>query len=455
MRILNSSSLSFNRAMAILSGSGSNDIVACNLYISAGKPHHQQILSHVLESSQELCRQLRTSTSTSTAAASSCGYINTDTTDTNISSETSDKDDWPPCRIAIVHAYADGPYDRSSLHLAGRAELVAKVASHVAFTAIDALSIFHLDFIDNVGDTDNVGNSKHPMVGLVDHISIMPLQPNTQENEQFQSNHGKIEHEDDSKLNDNNNANDNNDGIYIPPDANGLAALAIAHNLSEIGVKCVPYGTADRHHTPLAIVRKQKTDFFQSGSNSNANANADANDASAPLPKPLALPLGICTIGSPSNFVENFNIRLTDKISKKQAMTLTKKVRERGDHGNGHGNGHEGVLGVEALTLSYSLNRYEVACNLLRPDLPNGNSDSILEKVEEWVEEQVQIKERNLIGDVAVGVDSNYEYTYFIDEAYRVGTTMDQCLDVMGLVNEDMVREHDELVLERFRNFLT
>ena len=448
---MNPSSLSFNRAIAILSGSGkSNDIVACNLYISAGKPHHQQILSHVLESSQELCRQLRTSTA---AAETSCGsYSNdtTDNTDTNISGETSDKDDWPPCKIAIVHAYADGPYDRSSLHLAGRAELVAKVASHVAITAIDALSIFHLDngvdkVGDNVGDTDNVGSSKHPMVGLVDHISIMHLQPHIQAIAPLQSNHdhdGNIECDDDSKLNANaDNENDNNDSIYIPPDANGLAALAIAHNLSEIGVNCVPYGTADQHHTPLAIVRKQKTDFFQSGS----NANPDANDASATAPLPLslpsALPLGICTIGSPSNFVENFNIRLTDNISKKQAMTLTKKVRERGG----------GVLGVEALTLSYSLNRYEVACNLLRPDLPNGNSDSILEKVEEWVKEQIQ--ERNSSGDVVV-VDSKYKYTYFIDEAYRVGTTIDECLDVMGLVNEDMVREHDELVLERFRNFL-
>ena len=126
-------------------------------------------------------------------------------------------------------------------------------------------------------------------------------------------------------------------------------------------------------------------------------------------------------------------------------MTLTKKVRERGNHG--------GVLGVEALTLSYSLNRYEVACNLLRPDLPNGNSDSILEKVDEWVKEQILVC--NSSGGDVVVVDSKYKYTYFIDDAYRVGTTIDECLDVMGLVNEDKVREHDELVLKRFRNFLT
>jgi len=359
----------------------------------------------------------------------------------------------------------------------------------MAITAIDLLSTFHLDTDndndddddddddndnDDVGGTDGIGNactttttttstttSKHPMVGLVDHISIMPLQPHSRANEQLQSknhdshDHGKIEHDDDSKFNANNdNDNDNdNDGIhqYIPPDANGLAALAIAHDLSQKGVNCFPYGTADRHHTPLAIVRKQKTDFFQSGGAGAANDASESAPLPLPLPLPLRvpLPLGICTIGSPSNFVENFNIRLTDHISKKQAMTLTKKLRERGGHG------HAGVLGVEALTLPYSLNRYEVACNLLRPDLSNGNSDSILEKVEEWVKEQVKEQEQQECQRDSSGEVAYNEYTYFIDEAYRVGTTMDQCRDVMGLVNEDMVRKHDALVLERFRNFLT
>ena len=53
----------------------------------------------------------------------------------------------------MPHAYADGPYDRSSFHLAGCADYVAIVASHAATSAIDALQATRLDStrLDSVG----------------------------------------------------------------------------------------------------------------------------------------------------------------------------------------------------------------------------------------------------------------------------------------------------------------
>jgi hypothetical protein len=424
----------------------SNEIVACNVYISAGKPYHAQALLHVLESSQELCRQLR------------YPYISINDSNNHDDAiiDKKEEDDSSCYRVAVVHAYADGPYERSSLHLAGRPEFVAQVACHVAITAIDSLSRCHID-ADATNHDDNA-SSKHPLVGLVDHISIMSLNKDT--NDELQNNDKTTSSSTNAPPTKEDNDNDADDiqNDYIPTDAKGLAALSIIHELSAKGVICFPYGTADRDHTPLSIVRKEKTSFFHSGGLSEKELNQiqhspkgndpisdtiidDSSPAPLPVvppssPSPSPLSLGICTIGSPSHFVENFNIRLSDKISKKQAMALTKKVRERDG----------GLLGVEALTLPYSHGRYEVACNLLRPDSLEGNADSILLKVEEWVQEQND----NHHDDINTRVKSQKDC---VDDAYRVGTTMSQCLDVMDFDNEDMLRVHDSLVMGRFRNY--
>jgi hypothetical protein len=410
---------------------------------------------HVLESSQELCRQLR------------YPYISTNdsTNHDDAIVDKKDKYDSSCYRVAVVHAYADGPYERSSLHLAGRPEFVAQVAYHVAITAIDSLSRWHIDAdADADADTtnhDDKASSKHPLVGLVDHISIMSL--NKDKNDELQNNDETSSTNTPLTKEDNDTDADDTQNDYIPTDAKGLAALFIIHELSAKGVICFPYGTADRDHTPLSIVRKEKTSFFHSGGLSEKELhqiqhspkgndaisdtiiNDTSIDDSPPVPLPVLPPsspspsplsLGICTIGSPSHFVENFNIRLSDKISKRQAMTLTKRVRERDG----------GLLGVEALTLPYSHGRYEVACNLLRPDSLEGNADSILLKVEEWVQEQND----NHHNDINTLVKSQKDC---VDDAYRVGTTMSQCLDVMDLDNEVMLRAHDTLVMGRFRNY--
>ena len=391
----------------------SNDLVACNIYVSAGRKKHAETLLSVLNSSQELCRRLR---------------------------KENEHESNQNNQIAVVHAYADGPYDRSSFHLAGCADYVAIVASHVATSAIDALQATLLGQNQNA---INASNSQHPLVGIVDHISIMPLStlPGTSEN--CQKGFGDTD----------NSHDDSHENEYIPPDSHGIAALSVAHNLRERGVTCYPYGTADKNHMPLAVVRKENTSFFKSGGLSNTPnfTNIDSNRKIQSDTNEGSEHLGICTVGSPSNFVENFNIRLTDKISRKQAMKLTKRVRERDG----------GLIGVEALTLPYSENRYEVACNLLRPNL--GSADCIMEKVHEWVREQPQIIET---GDSeSAQVENNgsivqtqdhdrTNYDYYVDEAYRVGTTVDQCMDVISVSDEEGNAVHDSAVLDRFRGFL-
>jgi len=412
---MKSFSSTINRLTSLLSQT-SSDLVACNVYVSAGKRQHAEPLLNVLKSSQELCQKLRQG--------------QTKTNDDDGHQNTSNR------RIAIIHAYADGPYDRSSFHLAGCAECVALVASHVAMTAIDALqpSLLH----QAQSDDADAPNSKHPLVGIVDHVSIMPLvqlestietsrdtvHVQTRESQmQMKSSDKKEMHE--------------HDHIYIPSDAQGLAALYVAHKLTQRGVQCYPYGTADQNHTPLATVRKQKTSFFNSGGLAlSMRSNMKDEDY-----------LGICTVGSPMNFVENFNVRLTSHISRKQAMTLTKKVRERDG----------GVIGVEALTLPYSEDRFEVACNLLQPNI--GSADCVMKKVKEWIDEQQLIiatgiesslKDGNPVQD---GDNCNYTYYRYIDEAYRVGTTVEQCMSVL-VENEDNFEVHDAMVLGNFEKFL-
>ena len=122
------------------------------------------------------------------------------------------------------------------------------------------------------------------------------------------------------------------------------------------GVEVYTYGSANENGTPLATVRRNKTSFFHSGGLDHEKKYGDRER------------LGVCTVGSPGEFVENFNLRLTPCITRKQASALARYVRERDG----------GIMGVEALTLPYSEGRYEVACNLLKPSL--GGKEDMLAK---------------------------------------------------------------------------
>lgn len=358
--------------------SNSNELIACNIYISAGgKPFHRQPLVDILKSSQQLCQQLRCEKNESSNQQKS---------------------------VTIVHAYADIPYNRSSIHLAGHASLVHQVASHVASTAMSSI---HKVNLENTSNDDEI-DSAHPLVGLVDHISCMPL-----------------EKKDGSGIECNTNACCSEEE-YIPNDVCGIAALAIKQTLMQKGgVKCLTYGSANYQQMPLALVRKEHTSFFKSGSCALSKDDDSTTDVNS-------TPYGTCTIGSPPYFVENYNILLKSTVSRKEAIALAKKVRERDG----------GVKGVEALTLKYSGGRYEVACNLLRPDLDEGSVEAIDSKINEWIEEQMKEK----IGD---NVDC------FVERAYRVGTTTEQCMNAIeNKKSVTAIYQAEVEVIEKFGNIL-
>ena len=178
-------------------------LVACNIYVSSGgkKLHHKTVLLDTLFKAQERCRLICKGLITPSCDCSSLSPLlrederHQEETGKITSSSLSKYPSENP-RVAIVHAYSDGPYNRSSFHLAGDANCVADIALFMALSTLEGLlsppsqkiSSFNNhnsltiednqhannhnflkldDFVDN--------NSTHPYIGIVDHISVMPL----------------------------------------------------------------------------------------------------------------------------------------------------------------------------------------------------------------------------------------------------------------------------------------
>ena len=234
--------------------------------------------------------------------------------------------------------------------------------------------------------------SKHPFVGLVDHVAVMSLTE------------GDIGHVFPTTLHSNT--------------LHGRTAEYIGNQLKENGVDVHFYGTACPDGTTLADVRRLRTNFFHSG-----GLDADTTFKTRPTNRK-----GVATIGAPPTFVENFNIRLTDKCNQNMARSLTKAIRERDG----------GLVGVEGLTLPYSNNRYEIACNLLQPDV--GSAEAIMERTQEWAQKQLQSLPHQCMEDL-------------VETGYRVGTTSEQCLRVLSLSSGEL-QEHDDHVVARLKEFL-
>jgi glutamate formiminotransferase len=333
-------------------------LVACNVYVSAGgKPHHTAILVRLLEQAQEQCRR-------DTCAG-----------------------------VVVVHAYTDTVYNRSSFHLAGKAERVATVASTLVGRALQALS-------QQPGEDEETTSTScvaaHPYVGLVDHVAVMPLQPPDDE---------PISHDDP------NNENSNENSYFQPTTPSGRAARSIGRSMEGI-VKVFYYGTAHPNGTPLAIVRREKTAFFQSGGLDGSQDQQQQPSVFDP----------VATVGAPTTFAENYNYLL--QCDQKVAQSLTRRVRER----NG------GLPGVEALTLPYSEGRWEVATNLLQPDL--AGVWELQQVVEQWQAEQTTSR--------------------VIEKGYRVGTTAEQCLQALSMLDDskEACQRHDAAVVERLKRYL-
>jgi hypothetical protein len=216
-------------------------------------------------------------------------------------------------------------------------------------------------------------------------------------------------------------ATDEADSDISASSAHGEAAQIIGKRLKEIGVQVFYYGDAHPEGTPLAVVRRERTNFFKMGGVETTDKQSDG----------LTSEKGVATVGAPASFVENFNIRLTSNCNLKTARSLTKLLRERDG----------GLLGFEGLTLPYSNGRYEVAGNLLQPDV--GSSEAVVAKLDEWVEQKLKELPFDKKSDL-------------VDEAYRVGTTKDSCVDALALCDiAEAIAQHDQQVAKRFKQYLT
>ena len=338
----------------------SRSLVACNIYVSAGgHPSHRELLLGLLGETQELCRSK------------------------NKNSEAADSEPLNQ-RVVVVHAFRDGPYDRSSFHLAGAPEMVADVGSSLAVRAVNAL----IDLEAKKSENKSTGNQRHPTVGLVDHVSVLPL-------DEKEADGGKNE-------------------------ITGSVARTIGESLKSLGADVLYYGDAHPSGKELAQVRRDSTKFFKDNQSANGGARWDEMNNSGN--NKTTIPVGQATVGAPHRFVENFNIRLRPGVSKAVARTLTECVRERGG---------KGLPFVEALTLAYGQDQYEVACNLLHPSATSVKD--IEDRAKDWEQQQ-----------------NNGDGLGLVDTAYRVGTTTDLCLEALQDVSTAQGElAHNQRVLER------
>jgi hypothetical protein len=363
--------------------------------------------------------------------SSSNSIINTNAVNVNASSPM------------VVHAFSDGPYDRSSFHLAGTADDVAAVTSQFTQKALASILEFQQkeqqqqqqQESDICKNDSSPQKTAHPNVGLIDHVSIMPLllpkiiqeqHDNEADNPPMKSlmlDSAEMPTEEEQRI------------------AAGDAAKHVGEAMRDAGCRVLYYGWASPpDHKPLAEVRREQTFFFKSGGlealpaaleESQSQPPSAAKDSATRHPM-----MGTACVGAPPNFVENFNVRLalsqegsnTNTLSmstadlRKRAMALCKHVRERDG----------GLAGVEALTLPYGKSQFEVACNLLQPHI--GSRDAIRNKVQEWYT-------KNASG-------SEFE----IDAMYGVGSTQHMCLDALCSTDIDA---YDKEVMARFENYLT
>jgi len=381
-------------AMNTLLASGKGSLLACNIYVSAGRIKHSKILTSLIHKCQDECRSL-----TST--------------------------DHKKGVVGLVHAYADEAYDRSSFHLAGTADLVAEVASNLAVTALTNLKNFE---VDTINSEDNDKKTTHPFVGFVDHVSVMPL---------------LIPHMPDSHagFKDSNMVFKLNEKeMQVQREEASNVSKAIGSSMADLGCVVYSYGSACKENTPLAIVRREKTRFFRSGGLDKDSPPVESSGTSS------GSPYGIACVGSPDNFTENFNIRLiagSEQETKLAAISLARRIRERDG----------GIVGVEALSLPYYGGTFEVACNLLQPR--EGSRDSIRKEIESWLYSYNKVIKAHHDHALKSPIVS-------IDDAYGVGTTQLQCLEVLQKYFQiepsnsfGALYSHDKKILEQFDEYFS
>jgi Formiminotransferase domain, N-terminal subdomain len=427
----------------------SHNLVACNVYVSAGQPHHAPLLLQLLQEAQDHCTRLQHQ-----------HQHHNHQDDPLIKSKKGTMDPPDDSKICMVHAYADGPYNRSSFHLAGTPSNVAAVASQLATNAAQALLTLEEQQHQQqrnqppsgLPSAESMTTTRHPTVGLVDHIAVMPLPSSTasiqssSRSDVLEPSWGLDEILSAGLLPPNlaelvirqqqqpppppNHKNQELDVVRSTV-ASGWVARAIGYFLQDqvVGTQVLFYGQAHPQKTPLATIRRESTRFFQLSSNEEH--------------PPMKRQQHQATAGAPHQFVENYNIRLSHRCSYSQAKTLTQWVRARDG----------GLLGVEALTLPYSQNRWEVACNLLQPHVVG--AAEVAQRVKEWEVFVQQQQQQQSFKDHDTN-DENWEG--LVEVGYRVGTTVAQCWTALDetTTGSDLQRDaYNQGVRDRFQEFLS
>jgi glutamate formiminotransferase len=290
---------------------------------------------------------------------------------------------------ALVHAYADKVYNRSTYYLAGTSEIVMEVATELIHHAVSELKK-----MDTVLEP-SIAATAIPDVGWVDHVAVMPLLSG------IESRHA-VPHE--TKFS------------YPWMDSRHAdVALQIGQEMQEnLGIEVFYYGLALKKNTPFTKVWKRRETMFRK------------KYPFSPEPVPGTGEnrfTGTALVGAPEEFVEQYNIRLTDKSTRRMSHYVARYVREQDD----------GLLGVDAYAHPYSLNRYEVMCSVRRPFSGGALVEDIQNRINTWDQAEK-----------------------FFELGYRVGTTQELSIKVLedAMQGTENRKKHDVEVLEAFNRFL-
>ena len=287
--------------------------------------------------------------------------------------------------VELVHVFSDSVYQRSSFHFASNnldPAPLANAAYEIARLAIQQTEQFFMmqEFlVDGSPADEETQTHHHPYVGPVDHISVFPIQGKVQD---FQS----------TKL---------CPSVLAAQQIGDLLSKDFA-NRNNNKIDVLYYGHARNPPLSLALVRKEQTTFFESGSLQSKSSTCETSSSWTTI------------VGAPDEFVENYNIRLR-ATTPKIARSLTQKIRQERSVGN--------LVGVEALTLPYSQSRWEVACNLLQP------SAASIHDIDKVVQDWAQQNSPNAV----------------VEQSYRVGTTPQQCLKVLRMSVEERAKHYQSL----------
>lgn len=362
-------------------------LIGCTIYITAGgRQGHAPLLTDLVQRAQNLFQEKSSKTYGDNVPPNSLMDIpSEDETDRSMGGDS--KEERYDLGI-LVHAFTDKVYNRTSLHLAGTPEIILDVASELIEHVVVELRKLVVD--TEISSMDS--STDHPHVGLVDHVAVVPLitgmesrivDPDTKFSPQFLTTHG----------------------------ANVARKLGIFIR-DKLNIHVFFYGLAHRNKISLVKVRRRQTTFFK----------GKARIIDGPLEPELPTSES-CTVGAPEEFVENYNVRIKESCSKKAAQHLCRSVRESDG----------GLDGVEAITLQYSKNRWEIACNLLRPHAGGADVDALKEEFRDWN------KDKKLM-----------------EKGYRVGTTQAQSIKVLETISRSAKRRkaHDKKIRMEFQSYL-